>query len=508
MHGRFSFTAITADGMARPTPMSQGALDWLQSRGISSQTLAQFDVGSGTVFFPDLEGKSEAVFFRYADGWKARAYPDKAFVAGDGFKLSFWNLGQVLAANPDEVFIVEGECDAMALAEAGVQAERILSVPNGAKIKPAEDPKELRGYDYVFEALSAGLSKVKRFVWCGDADTAGRSLREDMVKVLGAARFHFVEWPEGIKDANEMLLKDGAEALRELVWDGALPWPVSGIYRISELPEPPQMVLWKPGFPEWGNRVQLAPRTMSVVTGHPGHGKTALWNQIWFNVVDKYGVILCSASFETRPKPHVRRQLRTLFTGQLECFMTEEEKRTADNWINDRYLFLVHPDGRPTLEWFMDKAEIAVVRHGAKILQVDPWNRFEGSRGPGENETDYIGRCLRSLHSFAIDMNCHVQILAHPSKMDSARRGGPPALEDIAGSKHWENMVDQGFVIHRPKMFENGQAKTKAAFYHRKARFEELGYPCKLFLDYRQAEGRYVAVEDDKESDSTMSMDS
>ena len=44
-----------------------------------------------------------------------------------------------------------------------------------------------------------------------------------------------------------MLLKDGAQALRELVWDGALPWPVaSSLYRLAnELPEPPQMVLWK-----------------------------------------------------------------------------------------------------------------------------------------------------------------------------------------------------------------------------------------------------------------------
>jgi hypothetical protein len=30
------------------------------------------------------------------------------------------------------------------------------------------------------------------------------------------------------------------------------------------------MVLWKPGFPEWERKIMLAPRTLSVVTGHPG----------------------------------------------------------------------------------------------------------------------------------------------------------------------------------------------------------------------------------------------
>lgn len=490
---RPSTFAITADGMVASS-LKPEALEWFKSRGISPATLAQFDVASGTVFFPDLSRKSPAVFFRYAEGWKARAYPDKAFVAGGGFKCSFWNLGQVLTSKPHEVFIVEGELDALALAEAGIEAECILSVPNGAKIKPADDPKELRGYDYVVEALRAGLSQVQRFVWCGDCDTAGRSLREDMVQLIGPATFYFVEWPEGVKDANEMLMHEGAEALRALIWDGALPWPVDGIYRISELPEPPAMVLWKPGFPEWEDKVQLAPGTLSVVTGHPGHGKTVLWNQIWFNVVDKYGLVFCSASFETRPKPHVRRQLRTLFSGILECHMTEDEKRSADQWINDRYLFLVHPNSQPTLEWFLERAEVAVIRHGARIVQIDPWNRLEGQRTQGESETDYIGRCLRSLHSFARQFNIHVQVLAHPAKMDSNRRGQAPLLEDISGSKNWDNMVDQGFCIHRPKIFENGTRKTEADFYQRKARFEELGYPCKLKLNYLVDDGRYISV--------------
>jgi twinkle protein len=316
-----------------------------------------------------------------------------------------------------------------------------------------------------------------------------------MVRILGAARFWFVDWPEGIKDANEYLVKDGPEALCELVTDGALQWPIAGIYRLNELPEPAPLTLWEPGFPEWESKVKLAPRTLSVVTGHPGHGKTALWNQIWFQVVQSYGVPACIASFETRPKPHLRRQLRTLATKTLEKDLSPEDKAKADQWINERYLFLVHPEQRPTLEWFLDMAEIAVVRHGARIIQADPWNRLEASRGRDESETEYIGRCLRTLHAFAHDMNCHVQILAHPAKMDGARRGQAPGLEDISGSKNWENMVDQGFVVHRPEIFDGTNRKTEAHLYHRKARFEELGHPCKLKLDFKLSEGRYISAD-------------
>lgn len=487
-------TVGTADG--RPARQERPAAQaFAKARGLSAKTLAALGVDYGTVFFPRLGKKSDAVFFPFGGDWKARSIEGKDFVTNSGFKLAFWNLQAVLKSNPDTVYVTEGEFDACALVEAGIPYDRVLSVPNGAKERPADDVQGTRGFVYVTEALKAGLSRVKRFVWCGDGDGPGRSLRHDMAKLLGMARFWFVEWPEGCKDANDMLLKDGAPDLLDLVQNGAMQWPIDGLFRIDELPEPPALTLWNPGFPEWEHKVMLAPRTMSVVTGHPGHGKTLLWTQIWFNIVRSQCIAMASASFETRPKPHIRRQLRSLFIGKLEKDLTPEEIDRADKWIRDRYLFMVHPDGRPTLKWFLDMAEVAVVRHGARIIQVDPWNRLEAARSRDESETEYIGRCLREMHQFAHDMSCHVQILAHPAKMDGPRRGQAPGLEDISGSKNWENMVDQGFVVHRPEVFDGGQRKTEAAFYHRKARFEELGFPCKLMMNFDVSKGRYHSTD-------------
>lgn len=488
-----SQTAGTVD--LRPDRVTAEVRAFVKSRGLSERTLAALGADYGTAFFPDLAAKREAVFFRYAEGWKARSLAGKSFVAGKGFKLSFWNLETVLRANPATVYITEGELDAAALVESGISHEAVLSVPNGAVERPTEADKEVRGYVYVAEALKAGLGRAKKFVWCGDADGPGRSLRDDMARMLGVARFWFVDWPEGCKDANDMLIQDGPADLLDRATEGALPWPVDGLFRLSELPEPPKLTLWHPGFPEWESKVMLAPRTMSVVTGHPGHGKTLLWNQIWFNVVRSQCIPIASASFETRPKPHVRRQLRTLFIGKLERDLSPDEIAKADAWINERYLFMVHPDGRPTLKWFLDMAEVAVIRHGARIIQVDPWNRLEASRGRDQSETEYIGMCLREMHSFAHDLNCHVQVLAHPAKMDGARRGQAPALEDISGSKNWENMVDQGFVVHRPEIFDGTARKTEATFFQRKARFDELGYPCKLAMNFDMGKGKYHSID-------------
>ncbi len=76
----------------------------------------------------------------------------------------------------------------------------------------------------------------------------------------------------------------------------------------------------------------------------------------------------------------MRRILRSMLAGKLEKDMSDDEKRKADAWIQERYLWLHHSAQQPTLEWILDKAEVAVIRHGARVLQVDPWNRLESQR--------------------------------------------------------------------------------------------------------------------------------
>ncbi len=215
--------------------MTATAIAYAKTRGIGPATLEALGVGSGTVYFPRrLERKSEAVFFPYhlddeVVSWKAAAFPEKDFISKTGGKLCFYNLDSALSGPLDVIYIVEGEWDAAALIEAGLPIDSVLSVPNGARERKeeadAEDDRP-RGYGYVEDALERGLNQAKRFVWCGDSDSAGYTLRADMVRLLGAARFWFVEWPEGTKDSNDLVSTDGPESVRDLVTYGALHWTV------------------------------------------------------------------------------------------------------------------------------------------------------------------------------------------------------------------------------------------------------------------------------------------
>lgn len=253
----------------------------------------------------------------------------------------------------------------------------------------------------------------------------------------------------------------------------------AGLLSIRDMPERPPLETWYSGFPEWRRKIALAPGTLSVVTGHPGHGKSSLFGQVWFNTVGAHELGIVVATFENHPIPSYRKKLRQFWAGMPEEKMSDRQKHEADEFIHDHYRFIIHPQERPTLQWLL---EWALKAGDFQVLLIDPWNRIESQRGKDETETEYIAWCLSELRLFARQNDCHVQMIAHPTKRDAKFRDRPPTLEDISGSKNWDNMPDQGFVVHRKRFWDENtnERQYDCELYHLKAREEELGHPCRI----------------------------
>jgi len=68
-------------------------------------------------------------------------------------------------------------------------------------------------------------------------------------------------------------------------------------------------------------------------------------------------------------------------------------------------------------------------------------------------------------------------------------------LEDISGSKHWDNVPDQGFVVHR-KEFHTPEGKRlyDVSLMQAKAREEELGYVCRIPMRLNPKTQRFECI--------------
>lgn len=451
--------------------------EWLKSRSIPAATIAAFGI----------KCSDREVRFPYRTSAKYRRYPAPDVGQpwrSDGGTLELFNLDAVLSEKPDHVYLTEGEFDALALHAAGIPQGQILSLPNGAKSLGALET-----------AFDEGL-RFKSLTILHDADETGFAAREQIVEMVGPALCKFVEWPEGVKDTNDFLIAEDAASLKAFVED-AKPWPLPGLCKLSDIPEPPPLEVWELGYSDFDGRVKTARGLLSLFTGHPGHGKSHWSVQTWAQIAQLYDFPFAILSMETRPKPYVRRRLRQTLTGKFEAHCTPQEIARADAWIEE-YFWWLTPKRTPDLDWVLQHAEAAVVRHGCKAVLIDPWNKLENQRPKDLSETEYIGRCLDRCMDFAQGYNCHVQIIAHPAKVINKTKAVCPDLMDVAGSKNWDNKVDQGWAMHRPKFTDDfGNQVTDCQFVQLKSRYEEeIGYNGAV-VDFRLQKdcGVYKCVE-------------
>lgn len=418
--------------------------EWLKNRGIPSDLAARLGITAGSKNGQDwlsipyrLDGQIVNRKFRRTDAKDHRM--DK------GGKLCLWN-SEVLTG-VGEVIITEGEFDALAVMAAGF--ERVVSVPNGAPAERIDDPVNANRYGFLWEH-EAALKEIESFVLATDGDKPGRALAYDLAAILGPERCKFVEYPEGCKDLNEVLVKYGEREVVKLIAE-AKAFPVAGIYTMNDFPEAQELRAMDTGIEALDPFMSLVLGSFTVFSGYSNMGKSTVMNTIVAHCLNR-NVPVCIASFETAPKPILRDGIARAMLGcSFEAFNRHPQRQEAYVQIERRLSVIsnaLDDDTDIDLEQYLELCRVAVVRHGAKLIILDPWNEIEHKRQRDETETDYIGRAIRALKRFARRYNVALWVVAHPTKPQG--KSGPPGLYDIAGSANWANKADYGLIYHRP----------------------------------------------------------
>ena len=439
--------------MTLETPHSE----WLKARGIDPMLAERFGLTTVT-----REGaKWLAVPYRLNGetiNHKYRRTSAKDHRMDTGAPLALWNADALRlpevrnAKEPVPVVITEGEWDALTALQASYP--QVVSVPNGAPSDETEDLDNAKRYDWV-DLHAEDLAKVQRFIIATDDDNAGRYLRTDLVRLLGANRCSFVQYPAGCKDLNEVLVEHGIAAGLDCI-DDAKEVPVQGLYKLSDIPERGEVRSYLNPVKPLAEILPIVPGTLTVLTGFANMGKSTLMDTITAGVLRNY-FPGCVAAFETEVKPILQNDLACAMIGCAKHELTRHaDYRNAMACMEDRLHLitqLVDEDDEMDFDRFLELCETAV-RRGAKMIVLDPWNEVEHKRRRDENETDYTGRMLRAARRFAKMHDVAFWIVAHPSKPQHGSKQRP-GLYDISGSANWANKPDYGVTYHRPDPSKN-----------------------------------------------------
>ena len=277
--------------------LTEGCQAWLQGRGISKETAIKAGLVSARHWIQALGKETECIMFPYTNegqeyAYKIRSIEDKGF-ACSGAPQTFFNVQGV--ERNDDLIICEGEMDALAFIETGYDS--VVSVPNGAVMKVVNgqiDPKE----DNKFKFLWAAKKKIEaaaRIIIATDADSAGQAMAEEIARRIGKDRCFKIEYPDGCKDANDVLVKLGKDDIDKIVVD-CKPWPVAGLYDASHFYEQLDEIYENgmgrgesTGYDNVDELYTVVAGQLTVVTGHPSSGKSEFIDQIMVNMAQEKG---------------------------------------------------------------------------------------------------------------------------------------------------------------------------------------------------------------------------
>lgn len=466
-------TATAASGAAESSrTLSAKHVKALEARGIDPEVAVRYGLFTAQGKFNGRDGL--AIPFLREGRVINHEYrgPGKQFQQDAGSPRSFWNEDCLRdpSLNDLPLVITEGPIDALSILHVH---PRTVSVPNGAGTN----------MDFLADLMPL-LAKAPRIVLGGDGDDPGRKLNGELARRLGAARCAWLTYPDGCKDSNDVLKAHGTAGLARLLAD-AKPYPIKGVYRLSDYPDIREPETYPTGWISLNPFLKLWAPEFMVVTGIPASGKSTWALSLLCQLAEDHGHRAAVLSREMPIVPYVRDVLRKFHGGDTPA---------ADAWIEDRFLFL-DEDPRDEadeidLDWVIDKASDAVIRYGIRWLLIDPWNQLEHRRSR-ESTEEYQERAIRTLKRFAKSYGCGVIVVAHPTKDVKDHKSGKlrtPGLYDISGSAHWYNAADHGVVIDRP---DTQSSEVRVCI--KKSRFKSGGMPGEAWLRYDSASGRFVS---------------
>ena len=467
---------------------------WLEGRGLTAEIAEHMGCYSGmreqdgSVSLNENGDIFVFPFIRHGVevGAKYRG-PQKVFWQKKNGDKRFFNADvledPMVQSGEAALIITEGEVDAISVAYSGIPF--VVSVPDGAppprdstgkliRVPQGSDDIEF-GSDTKYSFLANDwevISRIPKIIIAADNDEAGQRLSEELARRLDRVRCSFVVYPVGCKDFNEVLVQHGPQAILDCI-AAAKPYPIDGLFKEEDFPPSEPIKTYSTGWPLVDGYIKPHLGAFMVVGGFPGHGKSTWTMQLVANLAKLHKWPIAVASFEMQIAPYVTHAIMGAAMGCKYAHGSSALQEKAKVFINKYFTFIAPNRGdldtEHDIDWLLDKMQTAVIREGVKCVLIDPWNEIEHRKRADESQTEYIGRAIKKLKSFAMQYNVLVVVVVHPTKASSQMDSEDLGLYNLADSSHWANKADLGVIVGR---IGDPQHDTTTGIYVRKIRYQ------------------------------------
>jgi twinkle protein len=468
------------------TDLPESIVEWFLKRNITQAVLNEMKISHGVIWMPQCEAEKKVMCFNYFRNGELIniKYRDSAknFRMHKDAELILYNLDGI--SGQKEIFITEGECDALVMIQAGFKST--CSVPNGANQKN----NNLEYLDNCWQSFE----NAEKVYLMTDNDAPGIKLADEIARRIGVERCYRVNM-EPFKDVNDAV-NAGERITREWIDERATPFPLVGVYNADDFWSD-LLEIRKHGFPkgwkprgELGNKIQIHPGYQTVITGVPGHGKSEFLDQMLLELCfdhDLRGIYFSPENFPTTI--HLIKIVEKL-SGRKFWDLTISEINDFKAWITER-IHWVHPEDNLSLSNVLNHVRKAVLRYGINWYVIDPWNKLDHQYTGAE--TQYISQALDELDLFNKKNNVHGFLIAHPTKMSKDESGNyhVPNLYSISGSAHFFNKTAIGMTVYK-----SGPGMTEV--HVQKVKFKYWGEQGMVTYYWDQDNGRYYGASPDK----------
>jgi len=459
---------------------NRDALKYLYYRGINDESIDRFKLGytrrynQNWIVLPSFEDNIPKLL-------KLRKLPpdentelDKCIREPNGKTILF--NGDILKEY-DEIFLAEGEIDAITLVQNGY--ENTVGLTGGAKTFPSD------WYDLLF--------KKSKFYLSLDQDAAGQMAARDVWAArLGTDRCFNIQYPDG-HDANSFFLEFDKETFDKLLAH-AHKFKVDGIFSLKEvlydmykrslnednleiIPTP-----WKTLNKLIGGGVSK--QKLIIIGGIPAVGKTSFCLQTCFDLVKNYSM----------PSLYFCLEMPEWSLGtkiiQMHKDLRIEEIQFSDALIyamefGDMPLYFGYaPKLTPII--FYNTVEQARNRFGIETVAFDNLQLLVRS----DKESDY-GKATQMFREMSIALNLIVFLISQPRKMNSEEN---PTYDVLKGTSAIAADADYVILLHRKRDTEGGQSfDPMTTVIVDKARFN-TGGRCNLYFE--GAKSKFIEIGD------------